>query len=115
LKPLALSPQSAARAAPPPIAATATIENNSAFKTLSRICPRSGNIIADLETAKRKTGLKIGGIGPFEVIGCASGRYPGFDDNTIRFWLWFGIFLQRWLRQILNRFAYCHAGCVTRV
>ena len=28
---------------------------------------------------------------------------------TTQFWLWFGIFLHLWLRQILNRFAYCHS------
>jgi hypothetical protein len=66
LKPSALSPQSAARADATPIAAAATIENNSAFKTLSRIGPRSRNTSLDLEIAKRKTGLKVGGIGPFD-------------------------------------------------
>ena len=66
LKPAALSPQSAARADATPSAAAATIENNAVFKALSRIRRRSRNIMVDLETAKRKTGLKVGGIGPFD-------------------------------------------------
>jgi topoisomerase IA-like protein len=67
-KPAALSPQSAALADAIPIVAAATIENNTFFQALSRIRRRSRNIIMDLETAKRKTELQVGGIGPFMVI-----------------------------------------------
>jgi hypothetical protein len=67
-KPAALSPQSAARADATPAVAAATIENTTLFQALSRIRRRSRNITVDLETAKRKTELQVGGIGPFMVI-----------------------------------------------
>jgi hypothetical protein len=61
-----VSPPSAARADPPPIDAAATIENTTLFQALSRIRRRPRNTVEDLETAKRETGLKVGGIGPFK-------------------------------------------------
>jgi hypothetical protein len=66
--------------------------------------------MVDSESAKRETGLKIGGIGSFEGSQASRpGRRSGPAQITTQFWLWFGIFLHLWLRQILNRFAYCHS------
>jgi hypothetical protein len=36
-----------------------------------------------------------------------AGVGPTHRQITTQFWLGIGIFLYRWLRQILNRFAYC--------
>ena len=108
LKPAALSPQSAARGDATPIVAAAMIENNPIFQTFSRIRRRSANIVVDLETAKHENGLKVGDIGPFKDYRLRrAGVGPTHRQITTQFWLGIGIFLYRWLRQILNRFAYC--------
>jgi hypothetical protein len=64
------------------------------FQALSRIRRRSRNIIVDLETAKRQTGLKVGGMGPFNGyrVGRA-GSNPTHTQITTSFWLGIGIFL----------------------
>jgi hypothetical protein len=84
LKPSALSPQSTARADTTPAAAAATIKKTTLFQALSRIRRRSKNIAIDLETAKRETGLKVGGIGPFKdySVRRALGQ-PSADHHTI--------------------------------
>jgi hypothetical protein len=54
------------------------------FQALSRIRRRSGNIIVDLETAKRETGLKVGGIGPFDYrLGEREQPHPYADHHII--------------------------------
>ena len=85
LKPAALSPQSAARADATPTAAAAKIENNTLFQALSRIRRPSGDIIVDLATARRKTGLKVGGMDPSMIIHSRERacRRPYADDHTI--------------------------------
>jgi hypothetical protein len=64
------------------------------FQALSRIRRRSQDIIGILETAKRETGLKVGGIGPFNDyrLGRAGGS-PAHTQITTLFWLGIGIFL----------------------
>jgi hypothetical protein len=64
------------------------------FQALSRIRRRSRNIVVDLETAKRKTGLKVGGIGPFNGYRLGrAGVGPAHTQITTQFWLGIGIFL----------------------
>ena len=93
LKPAALSPQSAARGDATPIVAAAMIENNPIFQTLSRIRRRSKNTAVDLETAKRETGLKVGGIGPFNGYRVGQAGFgPTHRQITTQFWLGIGIF-----------------------
>jgi hypothetical protein len=78
------------------------------FQALSRIRRRSRKITVDLETAKRETGFKVCGIGPFKDYRLGrAGVGPTLRQITTQFWLGIGIFLHRSLRQILNRFAYC--------
>ena len=92
-KPAALSPQSAARAVATPTVAAAAIENTTLFQSLSRIRRRFRNIIVDLETAKRKTGLKVGGIGPFNGYRVGQAGFgPTHRQITTQFWLGIGIF-----------------------
>jgi hypothetical protein len=70
------------------------IENNPIFQTLSRIRRRSKNTAVDLETAKRETGLKVCGIGPFKDYRLGrAGVGPTHMQITTSFWLGIGIFL----------------------